>query len=102
MLRRLLLALLTICLAVPAMAAPTHCLPQPIAAMAMHHSHHGEHKQAPQPVSATHDCIGCIAPYAGIPPMASAPPRLGMTAPPLAIVWAMPSLAAPDTPPPRT
>jgi len=65
MLRRLLMALLVTCLAIPAVAMPVHCLPdrQP---MAHHGMDHSGKQQAPVTVAKMHDCIGCIAPVADL------------------------------------
>jgi len=104
--RRLLLLLLAFCLAAPAVAAPLHCASAPKAAG--HHAvavdHHGGAKNGEQPPasgSRQHDCIGCIAPYAGPARISERP-----FAPALALKMegdrAVPlSATGPDTPPPR-
>lgn len=102
MIRRLLLALLVFCLAIPAMAAPLHCLPQPAQTITLHHAHHGEQRQAPSPAAQGHDCIGCIAPYAGLPPMLATQLPPAKQAKPLPAAWTMGYHGGPETPPPRT
>lgn len=66
MLRRLLLALLSLCLAVPAMAMPLGMdrAPMPHETMAMAgHGHHGSHHSIPNgdrgDHAGKHECIGC-------------------------------------------
>lgn len=96
MIRRLLLALLVACLALPAAAAPLHCAPA-----AHGNGHDGTKHEAPPQAPPAHDCIGCIAPFAG-------------TAPVLANAWYAPSpvlirgplplarlTSGPDIPPPK-
>lgn len=98
MIRRLLLALLVACLALPAAAAPLHC-----AQVAETHDsgHHSTKPEAPPQAPPAHDCIGCIAPFSG-------------AAPALASAWYAPSpvvirgplplarlSSGPDTPPPK-
>jgi len=102
MIRRLLLALLAFCLALPAAAAPLHCPPAETMATSGHHGH-SRHKREDPPRHAqpAHDCIGCIAPLAGVPrPMAATrfaavPPEARPTPPIVGRV------SGPDTPPPR-
>lgn len=104
MIRRLLLALLAFCLALPAAAAPAlHCAPAGVAAASGHHGHSQHRREDPprhaQPTA--HDCIGCIAPLAGAAPsadaerLAAAPPEARAAAPIVGRV------SGPDTPPPR-
>ncbi|WP_374527391.1 hypothetical protein [Novosphingobium sp.] len=110
MLRRLLLALLTLCLALPAAAMPLSTAPTSMAG-SMHHeaapscheqqapTDHGKQQQRPP---AAHDCIGCIAPLCRLPAMPAAPSRL-TTAHVLVLAKALSGSALrPDTPPPRT
>lgn len=97
MFRRLWLALLMACLALPAMAAPLHCVS--VAQASAHHGHREQDKASPPQ---QHDCIGCIAPFAALtapdtatlPPVAREKPhddlRLARAA------------SGPDTPPPRS
>lgn len=97
MLKRLLMALLIMCLAAPAMAMP---VAQPSTMPGMEHCHQAAPAQS-LPPQAHHDCIGCIASYAGAP---KAPDRLPFPAlPPMALAGrALPITSlAPDTPPPR-
>ena len=98
MIRRLLLALLVACLALPAAAAPLHCAQA--SAAAMHGD--GHHREAPQQAMPAHDCIGCVAPFADAAPMLASEwyppsPRLILSALPLAR-----QASGPDTPPPRS
>ncbi|MBS0475106.1 MAG: hypothetical protein JSR28_08135 [Proteobacteria bacterium] len=102
MIRRVLMLLLLIGLALPAMAAPASHggAMQHDAAMAMDHMDHHRHP-APVHQAAKHDCIGCIAPYHD---------RIAVLAPPLPHplleqrpVQALPSVrAGPETPPPKS
>lgn len=110
MMRRLFMALLIACLGMPAMAAPAHCLsvsgePAASSDMVAMASRHGDHHEpapaSPAPQGPAHDCIGCIAPIAGIPaadrsPMVHAP----LLAVAIAAFHAL-APAKPDTPPPR-
>ena len=101
MIRRLLLALLTLCLALPAAAMPlAHARPAQHHAAAAdqgHHSHHGQPDQSPAP----HDCIGCIAPYAAIAAVPAAPALFSAIVLP-GLANALPDATArPDTPPPK-
>jgi hypothetical protein len=103
MIRRLLIALLIACLAIPAVASPLHCASQvSSAAMPDGAQHqHGDHHKTPGPVTEMHDCIGCIAPSAGIgaaaePVWLRAPVPHGRILLPIAG-----TIRGPDTPPPR-
>lgn len=55
---RLLVMLLSLLLALPAVAVPA--CHQPVASGA--HAHHAHHDPTPPTAVATHDCIGCIPP----------------------------------------
>ena len=104
MLRRLLLALLTLCLALPATAMPVSLHQDPAVAVTNHHQHgHEMPVQDPSHHDSTakHECIGCIAPLAGIgqapePPMLIGTPRLPTLARQL-----LGTVLLPETPPPR-
>lgn len=106
MLRRLLLALLIACLAAPAMAAPGVHLPvhrhtAPSAAM---HAHHQAPPATPREDAAcgtAHECIGCLARYDGVAPLAT--PGLTPVSPlqPRASVQLVGARYGPETPPPR-
>jgi len=101
MIRRLLLALLVACLALPAAAAPLHCA-QTTVVVAHGEVHHGKKHEAPQQVTPAHDCIGCIAPFAGpAPALASVwyPPSPILTGGPLPVAR---QVSGPDTPPPKS
>lgn len=102
MLRRLLLSLLIACLAIPAIVAPVSAAP------ATHHETMAmnatdcHHKPAPMaPSHCQKDCIGCIAPYAGVPPLHR--PALNAAAP--LAEYGEDQIAGigpgPETPPPR-
>lgn len=100
MFRRLCLFLLTLCLALPAAAAPLHCAMPAEMAANQAHAHHGK-SDAPVKQMPKHDCIGCIASYA-----ASAPPEatqlvLRLTYRPLGDLLLARLTSGPDTPPPR-
>lgn len=102
MIRRLLLALLTLCLALPAAAMPlAHAMPAAHHVVAADHGHHSRHHQQPDPQAAQHDCIGCIAPYSAMGVVPAVPvPASGDVVPGLAN--ALPdTTAGPDTPPPK-
>lgn len=100
MLRRLCLFLLTLCLALPAAAAPMHCAPVAVHDTC-HSAHHGMDDTPAQQV-AKHDCIGCIAPYATIAPPLGAPLVTPQRQTPHADLLLARLTAGPDTPPPRT
>jgi len=112
MLRRLLLALLTLCLALPAALPVGAAMPQPqpidmSMAMAMpmeHHQHHqpadrSDHDQGQH--AGKHECIGCAAQIDRAPLPAASPQLRGpLTRPALAA--ALPETrAGPEVPPPR-
>lgn len=113
MFRRLALALLILCLALPATAMSAMAGPSPchetgmtkadmvMADMAKAGHHQQERKTAPA-APAGHDCIGCIAPYTGAPAAFTAPPTIAL--PPTAALMAPISGAErlPEIPPPRT
>ncbi|MCK9540461.1 MAG: hypothetical protein M0R03_00330 [Novosphingobium sp.] len=103
MIRRLFMALLVLCLALPAMAPAAavspHC-DRPASDTAATAMEHGN-KHHPAPQRPGHDCIGCAMPARAVPPLTMAPfyprePRQWNNA-------ALPAAAAtpPDTPPPR-
>lgn len=104
MIRSLFMAVLALCLALPAMmpalAAAPHCAP-PESAMAMPGEHHGQHRGQPAPSRQGHDCIGCAVPARAATPFAATPfyprarQRWSNAATPPA------TAAQPDTPPPR-
>jgi len=110
MFRRLLMTLLIACLALPAAAMPLvhgpapapQLQPQHHATMMAGHEHHAPARHSePQHQAAQHDCIGCIAPLAGLAapalqhlqpaelPRPALADRLGATR------------TGPETPPPR-
>lgn len=101
MIRRLCLYLLMACLALPAMAAPLHCAPAPVAASA-HQGHDGHQQERQTPAKQVqHDCIGCIAPFA--PAGGSGGPELiapSRQKPHNELLLAR-LTSGPDTPPPR-
>jgi hypothetical protein len=105
MFRRLCFFLLTLCLALPAAAAPLHCAP--ISGMEMptagvnHEGMHHAKSDSPVKQATPHDCIGCIASYsAGTPPHAHS---LVIAVPqkPLDAFLLARLTSGPDTPPPR-
>lgn len=108
MIRRLLLVLLTLALAAPAVAMPLHCEEMPamgdgdmlaMGAMAAMPGDQPGHPAKSAPPS--HDCIGCIAPLAGLPgPLAAERPAPLLNGVPLADGPALPA-RVPDPPPPR-
>lgn len=102
MLRRLILALLTLCLAAPALALPAGCPPPVPAASASHAGHH-QRDSAPthDAAMAGHQCIGCIAPIAGAPSVGrvALAPSLTVQLPPPSVRQIEPG--APEPPPPR-
>lgn len=111
MFRRLALALLILCLALPATAmsamagpSPCHDTDMVMAGMDMTDmaGHHEQERKAAPAAPASHDCIGCIAPYTGAPAAFTA--RLVAALPPMAPI--MPPISGaerlPETPPPRT
>ena len=106
MIQRLLTFLLLACLAVPAMAARPHCEGQVSQAMAMaqdhaHHRRQAPPHKAPDMAPASHDCIGCIAPLAGLGPV-SEPGPLPITVPVSREKrLSVRQTTGPDTPPPR-
>ena len=90
--------LLTLCLALPATAAPLHCALPLVTASS--HAHHGK-SDIPLEQAPKHDCIGCIASFAVAAPLTTtAPPPVArqklLNAPQVAR-----STSGPDTPPPR-
>lgn len=108
MLRRILMALLIVCLSVPALALPASSRGQaPDAAVEATDDHCAGHDDDPvrpagQPAKAMHhDCIGCVVPQA---PGGAVAARL-----PLALARTVPAPdggvpgqgRAPETPPPR-
>ena len=108
--RRMFLALLILCLAVPAVAAPVHCAPaQPQEhghrgeAMSGDHGDHQDRKPADSEPSGKkdRDCIGCGIPQLGAsfaPEVAAFPTALAIARERLLeLVHA----ARPETPPPR-
>lgn len=102
MLRRLCLFLLMTGLALPAAAAPIHCAPAPIEAMASDHHgvHHGE-RNAPLELAPQHDCIGCIARYSTEAAPLAAEVLAALPQKPLDQLLLARLTAGPDTPPPR-
>lgn len=102
MFRRLCLFLLMIGLALPATAAPLHCAPAPIEAMASdrHGMHHDERKM-PLKQTPKHDCIGCIAPYSTLAPPVSAELIVAAPHKPLGDFLLARLTSGPDTLPPR-
>lgn len=99
MFRRLCLFLLTLCLALPAAAAPLHCTTVTVHAAA-HAAHHGK-GDAPVQQAPQHDCIGCIAPYATLAPPLAAAMIVPLRQAPLDDLLLARLTAGPDTPPPR-
>lgn len=104
MIHRILLALLLIGLALPALAAPLGhaAAPERHAAMAMdHRDHHGSTPSIPALHGSKHECIGCIAsfdrPHVAAP--AFAPQPMLKSAAALDQPFAR---AGPDTPPPKS
>lgn len=104
MLRRLFLAVLALCLTLPALVMPAgHALAQsPNVAAKSAHDCHKPAKQAPmRDHGQQHECIGCIARYDGIAPAAcAAEPAEALPAMPLAVQLPQ-TRAGPDTPPPK-
>lgn len=104
MLRRLCLALLILCLSVPA-AMPTGAMAAEAQSAAMeHHRHHhpadsSQHDHGDH--AAKHECIGCAAPLDRQPYFMAAPaPRGPLTRPGLAAILPE-TRAGPEVPPPR-
>jgi len=101
MIRRMLLALLVLCLALPATASPM----QPVADAqmahaAMDHDHGGKHKPVDHHATA-HQCIGCAVPLSGdnvVPLAISFPAPLDAAHVPAVLVG---MTSGPETPPPR-
>lgn len=103
MLRRMLMALLIACLAAPALAMPAHVMPPALDGMSGHHAmhHHSRPHEAPAGEMRSHECIGCIAPAAPLPlvatPIIAGRPLLGSGIAPFRAL----APPAPETPPPR-
>lgn len=108
MVRRLLIALLTLCLALPAAAMPlmhAHQSQAPAMAMPMAMSEHHHHRMPTAPQhdaqAMPHDCIGCIASYASGAALPG-PQRPTIQRQRPALVPALiASIAGPETPPPK-
>lgn len=99
MIARTLLALLLVCLALPAMAAPMVHDPHP--AQAKHSTHHRDIPAQPQRAPA-HDCIGCIPPTQGDARIAfTVRHMLPLDARSADAVVPSGTKACPDTPPPK-
>jgi hypothetical protein len=100
MLRRLLLTLLTLCLALPA-ALPVEAAVQPAPfAMTEHHRHHqpADHAQHDQ---GKHGCIGCATPVGRGPELLGVPQLRGPSNRPALAVRLPETRAGPEVPPPR-
>lgn len=104
MLRRMVLALLTLCLALPTLS-PVAAMSLERASLAMEHHGHQQpdsnrhHDQGQQ--TGKHECIGCAAPVGGGTVAAETPlPRSLVARPPLA-ARLTDTRNGPDTPPPR-
>jgi hypothetical protein len=100
MLRRLCLFLMTLCLALPAMAAPLHCVPPMAVATHQAQAHHGK-TDMPIEQTAKHDCIGCIARYSTSAPLYVADLIATGLVNPLGDQLLARLTSGPDTPPPR-
>ena len=104
MLHRVALALLTLCLALPALAQPVgQAIAQhPTAIQASHDCHHPAKPAPSHEHGKSHECIGCIARYDGLASVETAElaaepmPSLGLA------VQLPQTRAGPDTPPPRS
>ena len=98
MLRRILMALLVACLALPAVAAPVcHATP----AAASHAMHHGQKQHEDSVPQLIHGCIGCVTPPR-VDLAVALPPALPAIVPvPAALPHLATTRASPDTPPPR-
>jgi len=103
MLRRLFLALLTLCLALPA-ALPTGAAAQPAHATAMAMAHHQHHQPADSAHhdASKHQCIGCAAPVSRAPEPPTPPQLRGPSTRPALSTRLPETRAGPDTPPPRS
>ncbi|MFM5884814.1 MAG: hypothetical protein ACKOQ3_05730 [Novosphingobium sp.] len=106
MLRRLILAVLTLCLSIPAVAMPLdHAVPAQ-AAMVMHGGKHDCEQtpaEAPQPGDHAkhHGCIGCIARYDGLF-LPAKPVQIAFLVLPARLPAQNPQdCTGPETPPPR-
>ncbi|MFM5923083.1 MAG: hypothetical protein ACKOPG_02710 [Novosphingobium sp.] len=106
MLHRLLLALLALCLSIPALAAPMENGALPVVQMHMTSGKHDCHERsAPARDQGDHgqrhECIGCIARFDGVATPQAVVPL--MTRPePARLVRQLPqSGTGPETPPPR-
>lgn len=101
MVRRILFALLVACLALPAVAAPTHCAPP-----SGHHATQGQqhHPAKPAPIDrdqVIHGCIGCAAP-SGLQAQVTPPIVTFVVRVAVAPSTLLPNPRdGPDTPPPR-
>jgi hypothetical protein len=100
MFRRLCLYLLLACLALPAMALPAHCAPAPVLEAATHHGPHPD-REMPSDRAAQHDCIGCIASFAGLTAFAEVLLAPVSRAKPINDLWLIGGSSGPETPPPR-
>ena len=107
MLRRLLIVLLTVCLALPAAAMPlaSHHVPStPVAVAKMAMDEPPPCHQSPDSEGAKamdHGCIGCIAPYHAAPDLALPFEARESILRPLALAGQPAVRAVPETPPPR-
>ncbi|MBC2664742.1 hypothetical protein H7F51_04325 [Novosphingobium flavum] len=112
MLRRVLMALLVLCLALPAAALPVaheHTAP----AMPAHEHHAAAHamnghdqrqptdERHSPPVAPAHDCIGCVADSGGIAAMPPVVEWRGLAPRPALAASGIGHLRDPETPPPR-
>ncbi|MDD3799849.1 MAG: hypothetical protein PHE36_11815 [Novosphingobium sp.] len=108
MLRRLFLALLTLCLALPAAAMPLEQpaalsagAPAAVASMAMDNGGPCHPQGGKAALGMSHDCIGCIAPYQAAPRLAEPFAVRGAIPRPLDTIRLPAFRAGPETPPPR-
>lgn len=104
MIRRMLMFLLVACLALPATASPLLCVEQAEPAATMHGGVHDTHQtpeKAPERPLAQHDCVGCIAPFAGTGPIAAPGWFAPAPAPSHSDLLIARQASGPDTPPPR-
>lgn len=100
MFRRMCLFLLMIGLALPATAAPMHCVSPMQMAVSQAHAHHGK-SDAPVAPMSQHDCIGCIAPYSTLAQQVTAELIVAAPHKPLGDFLLARLSSGPDTPPPR-
>jgi hypothetical protein len=114
MFRRVILFLLVCCLAAPAMAMTGHCsLPEVAQQATATDCHEGmtqiamdhanpDHSEKRQPQPPQKDCIGCVTPLATQAPALARPDLAPQRHASRLVAAFAPTVAAPETPPPRT